>query len=65
MYVMKEKAYGGDISFERRLYGKADPGPCIYGAVVFNRSWPWTKNCLLFLLPRQGTKENKNKNKVI
>lgn len=59
---MKEKAYAGDI--QCRLYGMADPGPCIFGAVLFNRSWTWTKNCLLFLLPRQGTKENKNKNKV-
>lgn len=28
---MKEKAYGGDISFQRRLYRMAYPGPCIYG----------------------------------
>lgn len=85
MYVMKEKACGGDIQhrqkpcggdiqrrqkpcggdIQRRLYRTADPGLCIYGAVLFNRSWTRTKNCLLFLLPRQGTKENKNKNKVI
>lgn len=63
MYVMKEKACGGDIQrrqkscggdIQRRLYGTADPGLCIYGVLLFNRSWTWTKKLSAFSFAQVG-----------